>query len=331
MITKYYDLKKINKNDLDYFLFYGPNIGLIEETINNTLKPIFSSNIYNYDEVEILNNTSNFHADVLNKSFFENDKLIIINRVTDKIYEIIKKIIEDKTEDIKIILKAGNLEKKSKIRNFFEKQKNLIITAFYEDTYQALFQITQNFLRERKINISNEIINLIIERSRNNRINLTNELEKVSLLYFKKNKTVNLKDIQKLTNLVENYNYSEVVDCYLLKNKKKTIYILNENNLNVEDDILILKSFLFKLKRLKSLKKKLEENINIEEVLNTFKPAIFWKEKEIVKQQLKIRNLSNINMLLKKINNLELLIKKNSQISRQIVNNFILENSNSLI
>jgi DNA polymerase-3 subunit delta len=331
MITKYYDLKKINKNDLDYFLFYGPNIGLIEETINNTLKPIFSSNIYNYDEVEILNNTSNFHADVLNKSFFENDKLIIINRVTDKIYEIIKKIIEDKTEDIKIILKAGNLEKKSKIRNFFEKQKNLIITAFYEDTYQALFQITQNFLRERKINISNEIINLIIERSRNNRINLTNELEKVSLLYFKKNKTVNLKDIQKLTNLVENYNYSEVVDCYLLKNKKKTIYILNENNLNVEDDILILKSFLFKLKRLKSLKKKLEENINIEEVLNTFKPAIFWKEKEIVKQQLKIRSLSNINMLLKKINNLELLIKKNSQISRQIVNNFILENSNSLI
>ena len=331
MITKYYDLKKINKNDLDYFLFYGPNIGLIEETINNTLKPIFSSNIYNYDEVEILNNTSNFHADVLNKSFFENDKLIIINRVTDKIYEIIKKIIEDKTEDIKIILKAGNLEKKSKIRNFFEKQKNLIITAFYEDTYQALFQITQNFLRERKINISNEIINLIIERSRNNRINLTNELEKVSLLYFKKNKTVNLKDIQKLTNLVENYNYSEVVDCYLLENKKKTIYILNENNLSVEDDILILKSFLFKLKRLKSLKKKLEENINIEEVLNTFKPAIFWKEKEIVKQQLKIRNLSNINILLKKINNLELLIKKNSQISRQIVNNFILENSNSLI
>ena len=331
MITKYYDLKKINKNDLDYFLFYGPNIGLIEETINNTLKPIFSSNIYNYDEVEILNNTSNFHADVLNKSFFENDKLIIINRVTDKIYEIIKKIIEDKSEDIKIILKAGNLEKKSKIRNFFEKQKNLIITAFYEDTYQALFQITQNFLRERKINISNEIINLIIERSRNNRINLTNELEKVSLLYFKKNKTVNLKDIQKLTNLVENYNYSEVVDCYLLKNKKKTIYILNENNLSVEDDILILKSFLFKLKRLKSLKKKLEENINIEEVLNTFKPSIFWKEKEIVKQQLKIRNLSNINMLLKKINNLELLIKKNSQISRQIVNNFILENSNSLI
>jgi len=331
MITKYYDLKKINKNDLDYFLFYGPNIGLIEETINNTLKPIFSSNIYNYDEVEILNNISNFHADVLNKSFFENDKLIIINRVTDKIYEIIKKIIEDKTEDIKIILKAGNLEKKSKIRNFFEKQKNLIITAFYEDTYQALFQITQNFLRERKINISNEIINLIIERSRNNRINLTNELEKVSLLYFKKNKTVNLKDIQKLTNLVENYNYSEVVDCYLLKNKKKTIYILNENNLSVEDDILILKSFLFKLKRLKSLKKKLEENINIEEVLNTFKPAIFWKEKEIVKQQLKIRNLSNINMLLKKINNLELLIKKNSQISRQSVNNFILENSNSLI
>lgn len=331
MITKYYDLKKINKKNLNYFLFYGPNMGLIEETINTTFKPIFSKNIYNYDEIEILNNTSNFYADVLNRSFFENDKLIIISRVTDKIYEIIKKVIEGKTENIKIILKTGNLEKKSKIRNFFEKQKNLIITAFYEDTYQTLFQITQNFLRERKINISNEIRNLIIERSRNNRINLTNELEKIALLYFKKNKTVNLKDVQKLTNLVKNYDYSEIVDCYLLENKKKTIYILNENKLNVEDDILILKSFFFKLKRLKKLKKKLGKNNNIEEVLNTFKPAIFWKEKEIVKQQLKIRSLSNINKLLKKINNLELVIKKNSQLSRQIVSNFILENSNSLI
>jgi DNA polymerase-3 subunit delta len=101
-----------------------------------------------------------------------------------------------------------------------------------------------------------------------------------------------------------------------------------------EDNILILRSFLFKLKRLKKLKTKIDDTKNIDQIINTFKPPIFWKEKEVVKQQLKQRTLSDIKFLIKKVNNLELLIKKNSQTSGQILNNFILENlekTNSLI
>ena len=122
------------------------------------------------------------------------------------------------------------------------------------------------------------------------------------------------------------YDFSELVDCYLLKNRKKTINILNENNPNSEDNILILRSFLFKLKRLKKLKNKVDNKKNIDQIINTFKPPIFWKEKEVVKQQLKQRSLSDIKFLIKKVNNLEVLIKKNSQTSNQILNNFILDN-----
>jgi DNA polymerase-3 subunit delta len=166
---------------------------------------------------------------------------------------------------------------------------------------------------------------LVIRRSKGNRINLNNELEKIFLL-SKKNNMINYESISKLTNLFENYDFSELVDCYLLKNRKKTINILNENNPNSEDNILILRSFLFKLKRLKKLKNKVDNKKNIDQTINTFKPPIFWKEKEVVKQQLKQRSLSDIKFLIKKVNNLEVLIKKNSQTSNQILNNFILEN-----
>ena len=325
MLVKYNDLRGFNKDKINYYLFYGPNLGLIEDTIKNIFKPIFSKNIINYDEGDILNNKEEFKEQIFNKSFFDDDKFIIINRATDKIFEIIKEIINTEIEYIKIIIKAANLEKKSKIRNFFENEKKTIITAFYEDNFQSLSLIVQNFFKEKNIKISNEIISLVIERSKGNRINLNNELEKIFLL-SKKNNMINYESISKLTNLFENYDFSELVDCYLLKNRKKTINILNENNPNSEDNILILRSFLFKLKRLKKLKNKVDNKKNIDQIINTFKPPIFWKEKEVVKQQLKQRSLSDIKFLIKKVNNLEVLIKKNSQTSNQILNNFILEN-----
>jgi DNA polymerase-3 subunit delta len=224
-----------------------------------------------------------------------------------------------------VIIKSNFLEKKSRLRKFFEKDENTVIVAYYEDSYQTLYQLVQNFFKEKKLSISSENINLIIDRSKTNRNNIRTELEKI--LIFSKNKTtVQTKDLVKLINLSENHDISELVDQCLSKNKKKTINILNENNLNTDENILILRSFLNKLKRLKKLRINLEENKNIEQVLSSFRPQIFWKDKDVIKQQLNNMSLVEINYLIKKINKLELEIKKNFLLSNQIMTNFILEN-----
>ncbi|MFL2901699.1 MAG: DNA polymerase III subunit delta [Candidatus Pelagibacter sp.] len=324
MIIKHYELKNNLKDKNNYFLLYGQNSGLIEEIIDKDLKPIFSKNIFKYDESEILSDISAFKEGLVNKSFFENDKLIIINRVSDKILDIVKEISDKKDENLKIILKSGNLEKKSKLRNFFEKSKNLIIIPFYEDTHQSLLFLAQNFFKENKIKISPQNINYIIENSKGNRINLKNELEKIKN-FSQKKLSVELNEIIKLTNLAENYNISELTDQCLARNKKKTLNILNENNPSPEDNILILKNFLYKLKRLKKLKLELENKKNTDAVISSYKPPIFWRDKDIIKQQLKIWSLPQIKSLINKTNDMELLIKKNYQASNQIVNNFILD------
>ena len=324
MIIKYFDLKKNLKKNIAFYLLYGLNIGLIEETINNTLKPNFSKNIFNYDENEILMNVEGFKQNIFNKSFFDNDKLIIINRGSDKILNIIEEIIDDGISETMIVIKANVLEKKSKLRAFFEKSGDTIIIPFYEDNYQSLMSIAQNFFKEKKIKISPQNVNYIVERSKGNRINLRNELEKIEN-FTRRKLTVDLNEIIKLTNLADNYNVSELTDQCLARNKKKTLNILNENNPSSEDNILILKTFLYKLKRLKKLKIELEIKKNSDVVISSYLPPIFWKDKEIIKQQLKIWSLSQIKSLINKTNNLELLIKKNSQLSGLIVNNFILE------
>ena len=98
---------------------------------------------------------------------------------------IIEKIIEKDLKDITIILISGILEKKSRLRNFFEKSEKTIIVPFYEDNYQSLNLITNNFLKEKKILLSTQNINLIIERCRGDRINLINELRKIENFFEK--------------------------------------------------------------------------------------------------------------------------------------------------
>ena len=327
MIIKYFNLKKSLEEKINFYLLYGQNTGLIENTINNVLKPSFSKNIFYYDEIEILSNIDAFKEKIYNKSFFENDKLIIINRSTDKLLNIIQELTETKTEDLKIIIKSQVLEKKSKLRNFFEKSNEGIIVPFYEDDHQTLMVIAQNFFKQKKIRITPENINFLVKKAMGNRINLENELEKIAN-YCKKKLSIGSEEILKLTNLAENYNFSTLTDFCLAKNKRKTIDILNENNTSNEDNILILKTFLFKLKRLKKLKQELEVKKNTDFVISSFKPPIFWKDKDMVKQQLRVWTLEQIQSLILKVNDLELLVKKNSLASSHLVNDFILEKLN---
>ena len=323
MISKFYELAKF-KNKINYYLFYGENDGQKLDTIESNFKNFTKENTYKYSEKDILADTRIFLENLYSKSFFEKEKLIIISDVTDKILSLIQENLETKVEDIIIILIAKKLDKKSKIRNFFEKEKNLIIVPFYEDTSQTLISIAKKILNENKLNLSQEHLNLIIEKSQGDRINLKNELKKI-INFSEGKKKIELRDILKLTNLSENYSVGELVDNCLSKNKKRTLNIINENIPSSEDNILILRTFLNKLKRLRKLRLNLKQDSNIDQVINSFKPPIFWKDKNIIKQQIKLWELNDIQNFIVDLNNTESLIKKNPQISNQIINNMILD------
>lgn len=324
MIIKYTDLKKkLYDSSFKYFLFYGPNSGLIEETSKKFFKNN-NRNYYSYSETEVLTDKKILIEIIVNKSFFENEKLIIINNATSKILNVIEEIHQIKNNETIILVISSDLEKKSKLRNFFEKNKNTICVPFYEDNHQTLYLLAQKFFQENKIKISTLDINFILEKSRGNRTTLKNELEKIKSYALEKF-SIKHEDIVKIVNSAENYKISELTDNCLSKNEFKTINILNENTSSVEENILIIKSFLFKLKRLKNLKKNIEILKNQDLVISSFKPTIFWKDKDIIKKQLNLLSLKEINILIKEVNKVEFLIKKNSAFSNIILNNFVMK------
>tara|TARA_B110000495_G_C22994444_1_gene586009 strand:+ start:340 stop:1329 length:990 start_codon:yes stop_codon:yes gene_type:complete len=326
MIFKSYELNKLKLNNYNFYLFYGYNEGLKEEIIKNLFEEKYLNKIHRYEEREVLDNISNFFNSVLTKSFFDNEKLIIISRATDKIKEIVEDLIEKNPQDIQFILNSKNLEKKSILRKFFEKEKNSICVPFYEDNNQTLNSIISQFFREKKIPISQQLINVLIERSRGDRKNLNNELTKIENFSINK-KNINLEEIVQLTNLAENYSASELIDHSLAKNTRKTVTILNENNFSDEDNIIIIRTLLIKLKRLVKIYELMDEKNNIDRAVTLIKPAIFWKDKPLVIQQIRSWGKNELENLIYETNQIEFLIKKNSSVAKNILSDFVITNS----
>ena len=324
MIYKTFQLKKIPDKTI-FYLLYGKNEGLKADCINQILEKN-NGKVFNYEEKQIKDEIESFYENILSGSLFENCKIIIINRASDKIVEIIEELINRNITNTKIIINADILEKKSKLRSLFEKKQDLICIPTYPDNNDTLSKLSGAFFRKENITISQQNINLIVEKCNGDRNSLKNELNKIKNYLINKKK-ISSEEILKIINLSENYELSELIDNCLAKNKNKITNILNENNYNTDDCIIILRTFLSKAKRILKLAVQLEQNKDIYKTINAARPPIFWKDKEIVKIQLNKWKPNQIKRLINEITNIELEIKNNYNNSILIITNFIFEQS----
>ena len=311
MIIKSFEVNKTRFSNFKSILLYGLNKGFKEEVIKTNISLGFTGEILRYEESEVLENKDNILEGFINGSLFSEMKMVIISRSSNKILSFIEDFLERNISNLQIIINSENLDKKSKLRTLFEKDKKLACIPFYEDNNQSLNIFAIKFIKEKNIKISQESINLIVERSRGDRGNLNNELQKLEALALKRKK-ITQEDIFNLTKLSEDYGIFDLVDNYLAKNNVKVSKILNENNFVNDDSILILRTLLSRSKRLLKLKNIQKQKDNIDEVISSYKPSIFWKEKDLVKQQIKNWSEKEIKEKIYQISNLEILTKKNT-------------------
>jgi len=328
VIYKNFETNKINLDKNKIILFYGKNDGLKNETIKKLINSKISKTTY--DESDILADTNQFLDKILNRSLFDSTEVILIKRASDKIFNLLKEITSKNIGDLIIIINANNLEKKSKLRSFFEKSKKEICVAFYPDSDQTLIKLASSFLKQKNITISYSNINLLVNKSMGDRASLVNELNKI-YAYTRSGNKITSEKILKLANLFEDYDISELVDNCLAKNKDKIIKILNENNFGSEDSISIIKIFLYKSKKILNLINQYENNNDIDLTISSAKPPIFWKDKDITKQQIYKWKSRDIKRLIYKLCEIEFLVKKNNKNAINIITDFILDQSSDRI
>ena len=186
MIVKSYSIENkieiINKNKIH--LFYGENLGLVQDIKLKIRKINKEDEIISFLQEEILKNSSILFSEIRNKSLFQQKKIIIVDQVNDKILDIISSI-EKEIKDERIYLFADLLDKKSKLRNHFEKATDCGITPCYKDDETTINKIILDKLKDFE-GLSTEIINLLIRNTRLNRDKLNNEIGKIHSYFYKK-------------------------------------------------------------------------------------------------------------------------------------------------
>ena len=326
MIIKSYEIKKNKLNFLknNFYLLYGENYGLkkdVEIFIKNEIKKNTSIEILKLYENEIIDNEESFYNFIYSGSLFSDKKVITIYNGTDKIINKITDIYEKYPESVYIIVFSEILEKKSKLRDFFEKEKKTICIPCYSDNEKNLEIIARAELTKNNIKLSREIINLLIEKSNLDRNNLRNEIEKIKSYSLNKKK-LEIEDIRSLINFSGHYKNDTLVNECLCGNISQYKKIISELYANTVNEILLLRILSSKVHRLLKIKEQENKSNNLDNLINTSKPVIFWKEKPLVKKQLSIWSLLDLKKIIEEVNNTELLCKKNPQISNSIFFNF---------
>ena len=330
MIIKSYEIKKNKLNLLvnNFFLLYGENLGLkkdIKNFIKNEVKQKNNNiEILSLYENEIIDNKDNFFNLIYSGSLFSQKKIITIYESTDKINDIIKDAYKKYSKDIYLIFFSNILEKRSKLRIFFEKEKGLVCIPCYLDNEKDLITIAQLELKKNNITLSRESINLLIEKSNADRNNLRNEIEKI-IAYSHNKEKIEIDEIKSLINFSGDYKSDIFVNECLCGNFHQYKKIISELYVNTINQILLLRILSNKIHRLLKIKEQATESYNLDSLLNTYKPPIFWKEKSIVKKQLTIWKLKDLKEIISDINNTEILCKKNPHISNSIFFNFFTE------
>ena len=313
MIYKSYLIEKNINIDKKLFLFFGENLGLINDFKKKIKYQNKESEIINFIQDELIIDTNKLFNEIANISLFEKEKIIFIEQVNDKVFEVIEEIVP-RIENQKIYLFSNVLEKKSKIRNFFEKSNLCAAVACYQDNEITLKKIITEKLKGYE-GLTTQNINLILSNVSLDRIKLNNELEKVATFF--EDKIINYEKLQILLNISTNEDFNLLRDQALLGNKVKTNKLLGDTTIENDKIVFYLNIINQRLRRLSEVNAK--KASDLENSINELKPPIFWKDKPNFILQAKKWSLSKIRKVQEKTFNLEVMIKANSLINKEFL------------
>jgi len=315
MIFKSYiveeNLKKLNKN---LILFYGENLGLMNEFKKKIIAENKDAEIIKFNQDEIIKNENLFLNEIYNISLFEKKKIYLLNQTNDKIINLIEEI-QTKLGDQKLYVFSDILDKRSKLRNYFEKSENCGAVACYPDNEISIKKIIYKKL-EGFEGLSAQNINMLADNCGLNRIKLNNELDKI-VSYFVDKKIENNK-LEELLDYNTSDDFNALKDEALNGNKSKTNKLLSNTIINTEKSVYYLTSLNQRLNKLYETCKHMKSS-NLDDAINSIKPPVFWKDKATFKIQATKWNLNKIKKILNETYNLEIRIKSNSQIDKSLL------------
>jgi len=298
------------------FLFYGENEGLKKEFKKKIRDNYPKLNILRLYQEDILKNQKILTNEILNNSLFEENKIIFIEQVNDKILSTIEEM-SDIIVNEKVFIFSQTLDKKSKIRSYFEKSKNTGVAACYPDNEITIRKIIEKGLKNYE-GLTPHIINIILQNTNFDRDKVNNEIEKIQSCFM--NKKLELSEIESILNISENEDFSRLKDEALSGNKIKINRLLADTVFETENNVYYLNLINQRINKLYEIENlKTDKKLSIELIMPSLKPPIFWKDKPMIVSQSKKWNRNKLQKALTKTFDVEINLKSNSSIRKDLL------------
>ncbi len=329
MIIKEFQLdKEINKGSLPKFLLiYGPNEGLIRDNLLKITKT-FAQKIET-DEITINGKAVDENQNIVDEeirslSMFSEQKIIHLENIKDKHLQFFENI-DIKSNIVLLIIKSENLNKNSKLRNFFEKHKKYAAIPCYEDDIRSTMNLISQFQSDHKIKFNSDIKNYLIQNLSTDRFISKNELEKILLVIdHQKDKQIKLKDIQAVLN-DSSSNSLNIINEYVMYGKvnqvSKNLYRIFDEGTNA---VAIIRSLLNYLVRVHKTQIEIKRTGNFDEAIKQLRPPVFWKDKDNFKNHCSKWPTKEILYYIERLLEAEYKCKIQSSLNNEICEKYIL-------
>ncbi len=285
MIIKDFQLEKIVKEHKKFFgiLIYGPNEGLVKEQIDKIINDYLIK-----DECELiscngkdLDNDPLYLDDIARTvSMFNSKKVIIVEALKDKHIKVIEDIAISEPQEIILIIRDNNLNKTSKVRNFFENNRSFFSLACYEDDRKSMMKNIDEFVKKNNFNLNRDIKNYLLQSLSSDRMINKGELEKIEIFYNQSKDTIELEDIKKILNDSSSQGLSNMNENVMYGKTSKSSKIINKLLSEGTSPISLIRSLTNYLLRIQQTKIEMKKGNNFDSSIKTLRPPVFWKERD---------------------------------------------------
>ncbi len=331
---KFVESLKSNVDNINTIFLYGKNVGLVELLHKRTLD-ILKINIndpFNVSKIDGENFKDNpwlLIDSISTLNIFSEKRFILLDlmhiSITKNIENTILKAIEVESDNYLLLIKGNNL-KQSTFLKHFQNNKNSIIVACYEEKLKTIYDEIKNLFSKHKVYFEDEFINNLALKFNSDSLNNKMEIEKLDS-FLTNNKNVTKEMIFKLISKNGNVNFNKVIEYCTNGNVRYALNSFENVYENQNSSMILIRMFVNHFKLIEKILLLTQNGKNLTNVIENFRPPIFFKQKEFIIFQCKVWNLTLINIMITRLINLELKCKLNNVIEKTLMAQFILSTS----
>lgn len=284
-------------------LLYGPDSGLARERSKRIREKVLGENTDPFALVEltesaVIEDPARLLDEINAIGLLGGKRFILVRDAGDKLASVVKDAAPALHDDVFLLLLADELSAKSSLRKWFEEAPNAAALACYRDEIRDLQTVVNKAFSAAGVSAPRDVVDYLCSQLGNDREVTRSELEKI-ITYAGDEKTLSVADAEALVDYNRDTNLDDIVNAAADKNVPLLDTMLATHLTRGTSPVAYLRALQRYFNRLYFIKSKMEAGYDLETVVGSLRPPVFYKQKPLLIRHARNWSLTQIIKALK--------------------------------